>query len=106
MKLLLYHGTPQDNIPSIFKNGFNISSNNRGKTYGNGVYLTGDLQTAKIYSGCGPVIIYKVEIYKPFYAQNRKKYKWWKHYDSYISADLEEVVVKNPRLVIPLKISG
>ena len=38
--LLLFHGTPQQNIQPILKNNFDISIRTNGRTYGDGVYFS------------------------------------------------------------------
>jgi hypothetical protein len=38
--LLLFHGTPKENISSILENNFDLTKAVNGRSYGDGVYLT------------------------------------------------------------------
>lgn len=50
----MYHGTPEENLDSIAKEGFTLSrigtSTHNDGYYGKGIYFTADLLTANVYS--------------------------------------------------------
>ena len=49
--LLLFHGTPQQNIPSILQNNFDTSKVVNGRALGDGVYFSEQPEVSLGYSG-------------------------------------------------------
>jgi len=56
--ITLYHGGTLENLKSILKEGFDPGREGTGwgTTYGSGIYLTSDLETARAYSDSGKVL--------------------------------------------------
>ena len=52
--LLLFHGTPQQNVPSILKDNFDTSKVANGRAYGNGVYFSEQPEVSLGYSRKAP----------------------------------------------------
>jgi hypothetical protein len=52
VSMLLYHGTPSENVESILHHGFDrgFSGNHVGTVYGHGVYFSNDLREALNYT--------------------------------------------------------
>ena len=57
--MLLYHGTSCSNAISILKNGFDFNKvgSNYGITYGKGIYLTPNYETARFYAEENGIIL-------------------------------------------------
>tara|TARA_B100001093_G_C26792547_1_gene999626 strand:+ start:832 stop:1203 length:372 start_codon:yes stop_codon:yes gene_type:complete len=100
-KMKLYHGTTNEKALSILKNGFDFNriGENWGTTYGKGIYLTPEYETAKFYAGENGVVLgftldvnpYKLT--KDVRPKSRKKIVVPVEFDSIINPKGDEVVV-------------
>ena len=51
--LLLFHGTPQENIASILRDNFNLAKKVNGRKYGDGVYFSEQPEVSVGYTNTG-----------------------------------------------------
>ena len=51
--LLLFHGTPQENIASILRDNFNLAKRVNGRKYGDGVYFSEQPEVSVGYTNTG-----------------------------------------------------
>ena len=101
----LYHGTSSDKALSILKNGFDFNriGENWGTTYGKGIYLTPEYETAKFYAGDDGIVLgftldvnpYKLS--KDVRPNTRKKIVPLE-FDSIINPNQDEIVILKPEV--------
>jgi hypothetical protein len=105
-KMKLYHGTSYDKALSILKNGFDFNriGENWGTTYGKGIYLTPEYETAKFYAGDNGIVlgftldINPYKLLKDVRPNTRKKIVVPVEFDSIINPNEDEVVILKPEV--------
>jgi len=101
--MFLYHGTSMINALSILKNGFDLNKagSNYGSTYGKGIYMTPNYETAKFYAGNDGIVlrlnidVIGYELKKDISPNSKKKIKLPKdkNYNTIISPNKDEYLI-------------
>lgn len=115
--IILYHGSDPKNYESILKHGFDMSLTGKGwgLTYGKGIYMTPDINEAKVYSGGEKILRCTVKIDKPLkltrdYSPTNKKHKQQlshllkEGYDTLITLNSKEYVIFKSENIIKIEI--
>ena len=105
-KMKLYHGTSTNKALSILKSGFDFNriGENWGTTYGKGIYLTPEYETAKFYAGDDGIVLGFTLDVNPYRVtrdvkpNTRKKIVVPVEFDSIINPKGDEVVILNPEV--------
>tara|TARA_Y100000591_G_scaffold333260_1_gene375097 strand:+ start:20511 stop:20873 length:363 start_codon:yes stop_codon:yes gene_type:complete len=105
-KMKLYHGTSTNKALSILKSGFDFNriGENWGTTYGKGIYLTPEYETAKFYAGDDGIVLGFTLDVNPYRLtrdvkpNTRKKIVVPVEFDSIINPKGDEVVILNPEV--------
>lgn len=116
--MILYHGTNNNNSIKILSHGFDLNKCGFGfgTTFGNGLYLSSDINIAKCYGEIilkilinNDIKLYKIKAYSPTSKYGRRRIKKYVkdkiingEYDGFFANNKEEIVIFNLNLILSI----